>query len=174
MGHINTNQIEQIVCKSRSEALKLWSSEVPVTVAFEYLPAILSVIYTQMDCVPVAVSAPRRSELEGTSDEERSTMVLHKYISSLITMLGIFIQLKQGAKNESLFDTSYPTIVSLMVAILAYGGSLIGFRGPNSCLAESIINKISLLLGTLAVVLESFRASSRIALGCLVCESCTK
>ncbi|CAN6708553.1 unnamed protein product [Malus baccata var. baccata] len=64
-------------------------------------------------------------------------MVLHKYISSLITMLGIFIQLKQGAKNESLFDTNYPTMV-----------------GPNSCLAESIINKISLLFGTLALILE--------------------
>ncbi|RXH69270.1 hypothetical protein DVH24_037054 [Malus domestica] len=64
-------------------------------------------------------------------------MVLHKYISSLITMLGIFIQLKQGVKNESLFDTNYPTMV-----------------GPNSCLAESIINKISLLFGTLALILE--------------------
>ncbi|KAB2610322.1 hypothetical protein D8674_018354 [Pyrus ussuriensis x Pyrus communis] len=69
-------------------------------------------------------------------------------------MLGIFIQLKQGAKNESMFDTNYPTMVSLIVAILVYGGLLIGFRGPNSCLAKSIINKISLLFGTLAVVLE--------------------
>ncbi|CAN6708550.1 unnamed protein product [Malus baccata var. baccata] len=69
-------------------------------------------------------------------------------------MLGIFIQLKQGAKNESLFDTNYPTMVSLIVTILAYGGSLIGYKGPNSCLAESIINKISLLFGTLVVVLE--------------------
>ncbi|KAB2610320.1 hypothetical protein D8674_018352 [Pyrus ussuriensis x Pyrus communis] len=69
-------------------------------------------------------------------------------------MLGIFIQLKQGAKNESLFDTNYPTMMSLIVAILAYGGSLIGFGGPNSCLAKSIINKISLLFGTLALVLE--------------------
>ncbi|KAB2614446.1 hypothetical protein D8674_041030 [Pyrus ussuriensis x Pyrus communis] len=82
-------------------------------------------------------------------------MVLHKYISSLITMLGIFIQLKQGAKNESLVDTNYPTMVSIIVAILTYGGSLIGFRGPNSCLAKSIINKISLLFGTLTLILEA-------------------
>ncbi|KAB2614447.1 hypothetical protein D8674_041031 [Pyrus ussuriensis x Pyrus communis] len=115
--------------------------------------------------------------VHATSSEERSTMVLHKYISSLITMLGIFIQLKQGAKNESLFDTNYPTMVSLIVAILVYGGSLIGFRGPNSCLVKSIINKISLLFGTLAVVLEVVilvcRASHPIPLGYLVCESCS-
>ncbi|TQD82605.1 hypothetical protein C1H46_031803 [Malus baccata] len=69
-------------------------------------------------------------------------------------MMGVFIQLKQGARNESLFDTNYLTMVSLIVAILAYDGSLIGSKGPNLCLAESIINKISLLFGTLALILE--------------------
>ncbi|RXH69273.1 hypothetical protein DVH24_037057 [Malus domestica] len=92
--------------------------------------------------------------LKTFTSRERSTKVLHKYICSLITMMGVFIQLKQGARNESLFDTNYSTMVSLIVAILAYGGSLIGSRGPNSCLAESIINKISLLFGTLALILE--------------------
>ncbi|CAN6708545.1 unnamed protein product [Malus baccata var. baccata] len=75
-------------------------------------------------------------------------------------MLGIFLQLKQGAGNESLFDTDYLTMVSLIVSLIAYGGSLIGSRIlpiqarfiPD--LAESVINKISLLFGTLALILE--------------------
>ncbi|KAB2610324.1 hypothetical protein D8674_018356 [Pyrus ussuriensis x Pyrus communis] len=75
-------------------------------------------------------------------------------------MLGGFLQLKQGAKNESLFDTNYLTMVSLTVALITYGGSLIGSRilhvqaCPNSDFAESMINKISLLFGTLALILE--------------------
>ncbi|KAB2610314.1 hypothetical protein D8674_018346 [Pyrus ussuriensis x Pyrus communis] len=79
---------------------------------------------------------------------------------SLITMLGVFIQLKQGAGNVSLFDTDYPTMVSLIVALIAYSGSLIGSKivhiqaRPNSDLAKSIINKISLLFGTLTLILE--------------------
>ncbi|XP_050134158.1 uncharacterized protein LOC126610207 [Malus sylvestris] len=113
-----------------------------------------------MDRVPdIAVSVPLHSELEGTS-QERSTNVLHKYICFLITMLGGFLQLKQGVRNESLFDTNYPTIVSLIIALITYVGSLIRSRilhvpaRPNSNLAESIINKISLLFGTLALILE--------------------
>ncbi|TQD70605.1 hypothetical protein C1H46_043857 [Malus baccata] len=113
-----------------------------------------------MDRVPdIAVSVPLHSELEGTS-QERSTNVLHTYICSLITMLGGFLQLKQGVRNESLFDTNYPTMVSLIVAIITYVGSLIGSRilhiqaRPNSNLAESMIDKISLLFGTLAFILE--------------------
>ncbi|TQD82604.1 hypothetical protein C1H46_031802 [Malus baccata] len=75
-------------------------------------------------------------------------------------MLGIFLQLKQGAGNKSLFNTDYPTMVSLIVTLIAYGGSLISSRilhvqaRPNSDLAESIINKISLLFGILALILE--------------------
>ncbi|KAB2610325.1 hypothetical protein D8674_018357 [Pyrus ussuriensis x Pyrus communis] len=94
------------------------------------------------------------------SSQERSTKVLHKYIFSLIAMLGIFLQLKQGAGNESLFDTNYLTMVSLIVSLIAYGGSLIGSRilhiQAHSIpdLAESVINKISLLFGTLALILE--------------------
>ncbi|KAB2610315.1 hypothetical protein D8674_018347 [Pyrus ussuriensis x Pyrus communis] len=113
-----------------------------------------------MDRVPdIVVGVPLHSELEGTS-QERSTNVLHTYICSLITMLGGFLQLKQGVRNESLFDTNYPTMVSLIVALIAYVGSLIGSRilhvqaRPNSNLAASIINKISLLFGTLALILE--------------------
>ncbi|KAM0958356.1 hypothetical protein ACFX2C_023658 [Malus domestica] len=75
-------------------------------------------------------------------------------------MLGGFLQLKQGARNESLFNTDYPAMVFLIVTLIAYIGSLIGYRilhvqaCPNSDLAESFINKISLLLGTLALILE--------------------
>ncbi|XP_048434950.1 uncharacterized protein LOC125474857 [Pyrus x bretschneideri] len=112
-----------------------------------------------MNRVPdIAISVPLDFELEGTS-EERSTKV-HKYICSFIAMLGGFLQLKQGAKNESLFNTNYPAMVSLIIALTAYIGSLIGSRilhvqaHPNSYLAESIINKISLLLGILVLILE--------------------
>ncbi|KAM1411047.1 hypothetical protein ACFX1X_023981 [Malus domestica] len=51
-------------------------------------------------------------------------------------------------------------MVSLIVTLIAYIGSLIGSiilhvqARLNSDLAESIINKISLLLGTLALILE--------------------
>ncbi|RXH69250.1 hypothetical protein DVH24_037034 [Malus domestica] len=85
---------------------------------------------------------------------------VHKYICSLIAMLGDFLQLKQGVRNESLFSTDYPVMVFLIVTLIAYIGSLIGSiilrvqAHPNLDLAESIINKISLLLGTLALVLE--------------------
>ncbi|KAB2610305.1 hypothetical protein D8674_018337 [Pyrus ussuriensis x Pyrus communis] len=103
----------------------------------------------------IAVSVPQHSELEGAI-EEHSTKVL----CSLIAMIGGFLQLKQGARNESLFDTDYPAIVSLTVTLIAYGGSLIGSRilhvqaRPNFDLAKSMINKISILLGTLALILE--------------------
>ncbi|KAB2610363.1 hypothetical protein D8674_018395 [Pyrus ussuriensis x Pyrus communis] len=112
-----------------------------------------------MDRVPdIAVSVPLHTELEGTS-EERFRKV-HEYICSLIAMLGGFLPLKQGARNESLFDTDYPAMVSLIVALIAYGGLLIASRmlyvqaHPNSNLAKSMINKISLLFGTLALILE--------------------
>ncbi|KAM0955252.1 hypothetical protein EV1_023413 [Malus domestica] len=51
-------------------------------------------------------------------------------------------------------------MVSLIVVLIAYVGSLISSRilhiqaRPNLDLAESIINKISLLFGTLALILE--------------------
>ncbi|RXH69266.1 hypothetical protein DVH24_037050 [Malus domestica] len=118
-----------------------------------------SIIYTQMNRVPhVAVNVPLRLELEGTS-EECSTKV-HKYICSLIAILGGFLQLKQGARNESMFNIDYPSMVSLVIVLIAYIGSLIGSRilhvraRPHLDLAESFINKISLLLGTLALILE--------------------
>ncbi|KAB2610323.1 hypothetical protein D8674_018355 [Pyrus ussuriensis x Pyrus communis] len=74
-------------------------------------------------------------------------------------MFGIFLPLKQGARNESLFNTNYPVMVSLIVALIAYGGSLIGSiihvqTRPNSDLEESIINNISILFGILVWILE--------------------
>ncbi|CAN6708507.1 unnamed protein product [Malus baccata var. baccata] len=112
-----------------------------------------------MDRVPdIAVSVPLHIELEGTSEEHFGKV--HKYICSLIAMLGGFLPLKQGAKNESLFDTDYAAMMSLIVALIAYGGLLIASRilhvqaHPNSDLVESMINKISLLFGTLALILE--------------------
>ncbi|KAB2610321.1 hypothetical protein D8674_018353 [Pyrus ussuriensis x Pyrus communis] len=117
--------------------------------------------------------------LKSRQDQERSTNVLHTYICSLITMLGGFLRLKQGVRNESLFDTDYPTMVSLIIALITYVGSLIGSRilhvqaCPNSDLAESIIYKISLLFGSLALILEVVILVPGFLLGCLVCEHCS-
>ncbi|KAB2610309.1 hypothetical protein D8674_018341 [Pyrus ussuriensis x Pyrus communis] len=52
-------------------------------------------------------------------------------------------------------------MVSLIITLIAYGGSLISSRilhvqaHSNSNLAKSMINKISLLFGTLALILEA-------------------
>ncbi|CAL9014357.1 unnamed protein product, partial [Prunus brigantina] len=101
------------------------------------------------------VSDPPRSE---PISKERSTKAVHKYIFFLISMLGVLLQLKQGARMTSLFDTNYATIVILIVALTLYGGSLIGSTyihqaRLNSDL-EKFMTKISLLFGTLALVLE--------------------
>ncbi|PQM40492.1 hypothetical protein Pyn_15167 [Prunus yedoensis var. nudiflora] len=73
-------------------------------------------------------------------------------------MLGVFLQLKQGAGMTSLFNTYYITLVILIVTLILYGGSLIGGTyilqaHLNSDLAK-FMTKISLFLGALAVVLE--------------------
>ncbi|CAL2250155.1 unnamed protein product [Prunus armeniaca] len=41
-------------------------------------------------------------------------------------MLGVLLQLKQGSGTTSLFDTHHQTVVILIVALVVYGGSLIG------------------------------------------------
>lgn len=74
-------------------------------------------------------------------------------------MLGVLLQLKQGAGTKSLFVTDYPTIVILIVVLIVYSGSLIGstyIRQAhliNSDLGK-FMSKISLLFGALALVLE--------------------
>ncbi|CAL8141010.1 unnamed protein product [Prunus armeniaca] len=73
-------------------------------------------------------------------------------------MLAMFFQLKQGDGGTSLFDTYYITFVILIVVLILYGGLLIGGAyilqaHLNSDLAK-FITKISLFLGTLALVLE--------------------
>ncbi|PQM40499.1 hypothetical protein Pyn_15174 [Prunus yedoensis var. nudiflora] len=74
-------------------------------------------------------------------------------------MLGVLLQLKQGAGTKSLFDTDYQTIVILIVVLIVYNGSLIGgtyIRHAhliNSDLGK-FMSKISLLFGALALGLE--------------------
>ncbi|CAN6708981.1 unnamed protein product [Malus baccata var. baccata] len=107
----------------------------------------------------VKMKSSSRTGRSRKSRQKRYTKV-HNYICSLIAILGGFLQLKQGARNESLFNTNYPAMVSLIVGLIAYIGSLIGSRilhvqaRHNSDLVESFINKISLLLGTLSLILE--------------------
>ncbi|CAL9014358.1 unnamed protein product, partial [Prunus brigantina] len=93
---------------------------------------------------------------QNSINKETSTKALHKYIFYLITMLGVLLQLKQGA--SSLFDTDYPTVVILILALVVYGGSLIGATYINQdhlyLNLEKFMTKISLLFGAVSVVLE--------------------
>lgn len=71
-------------------------------------------------------------------------------------MLGVLLQLKQGAGVTSLFDTDYLALVSLIVALIVYIWSLIGstymlYLNPD---LATFMNKISLLFGALAFILE--------------------
>ncbi|ONI19133.1 hypothetical protein PRUPE_3G260800 [Prunus persica] len=92
------------------------------------------------------------------TSREPSIRAFHKYICFVITILAVFLQLKQESGTISLFDADYPSFVILIVAIIIYGWSLIGgtyIRQAhlNSDLAKFIDN-ISLLSGALALVLE--------------------
>ncbi|ONI19134.1 hypothetical protein PRUPE_3G260900, partial [Prunus persica] len=92
------------------------------------------------------------------NNTELSTRRFHQYICFVITILGVFFQLKQGSGKISLFDANYLSFVILIVAIIVYGGSLIGATyirqaHPNSDLAKFMDN-ISLLCGALVFVLE--------------------
>ncbi|PQP97624.1 hypothetical protein Pyn_18228 [Prunus yedoensis var. nudiflora] len=74
-----------------------------------------------------------------------------------MAILAGLLQLKQGAGKKSLFDTDYPTIVILIVALILYSGSLIGgiyIRQAHSINLGKFMSKISLLFGALALVLE--------------------
>ncbi|PQM40494.1 hypothetical protein Pyn_15169 [Prunus yedoensis var. nudiflora] len=102
------------------------------------------------------VSDPPRSE--PNTSKELSTRAFHKYICFFITILSGFLQLKQGFGTTSLFDANYLSFVILIVAINVYGVLLIGSTyirkaRLNSNLAK-IMDKISLLSGALALVLE--------------------
>ncbi|CAL8140172.1 unnamed protein product [Prunus armeniaca] len=104
---------------------------------------------------PVSVSGPLPAE---ATSKEPYIKALHKYMVSLIFMQGVFLQLKQTSGMTSLFDTDYSTLVILIVALIIYGGSLIGYTyifyadlNPN--LAKFMSN-IGLLFGALALVLE--------------------
>ncbi|CAL8168012.1 unnamed protein product [Prunus armeniaca] len=99
----------------------------------------------------------KRIKMLNTS-RELSTRAFHKYICFVITILGVFFQLKQGSGKVSLFDEDYTSFVILIVAIIVYGGSLIGgtyIRKARLNLDLAIfMDKISLLFGALALVLE--------------------
>ncbi|KAI5314224.1 hypothetical protein L3X38_043400 [Prunus dulcis] len=69
-------------------------------------------------------------------------------------MLGVLIQLKQGARTKSLFDTDYPTVVILIVVLIVYSGSLIGQAHLINSDLGKFMSKISLLFGALTLVLE--------------------
>ncbi|CAL9014066.1 unnamed protein product [Prunus brigantina] len=117
---------------------------------------------------PVSVSGPLPAE---ATSKEPYIRALHKYIVSLITMLGVFLQLKQEGGMTSLFDTDYPTFVILIIALIIYGGSLIGstyilYADLNPDLAKFMSN-ISLLFGALALVLELVILVPNLGLGFL-------
>ncbi|CAL8141064.1 unnamed protein product [Prunus armeniaca] len=68
-------------------------------------------------------------------------------------MLGVLLQLKQGAGTTSLFDTHHQTVVILIVALVVYGGSLIGstYTPPEFV---KFVNALSLSFGALTIILE--------------------
>ncbi|ONI19136.1 hypothetical protein PRUPE_3G261100 [Prunus persica] len=126
--------------------------------------------------INIPVGNPLRSE--ASTSRERSTRELHEHIFSFIAMLAGLLQLKQGV-----FDTDYLTLVSLVVALIIFCGSLIGSTyirqaHPNSDLAK-LMDKISLPFGALALVFElvilctGFRVSLPLHLDRLVCELCS-
>ncbi|CAL9014065.1 unnamed protein product, partial [Prunus brigantina] len=117
---------------------------------------------------PVSVSGPLPAE---ATSKEPYIKALHKYMVSVFFMLGMFLQLKQAAEMTTLFDTDYPTFVILIVALIIYGGSLIGYTyilyvDLNPDLAKFMSN-IGLLFGALALVLELVILVPNLGLGFL-------
>ncbi|CAL2249747.1 unnamed protein product [Prunus armeniaca] len=87
-------------------------------------------------------------------------------------MLGVFFQLKQTAGTTSLFETDYLTLVILIVALIIYGGTLIGstyilYTHLSLDLAKFMSN-ISLLFGALVLVLELVILVPNLGLGALL------
>ncbi|CAN6702442.1 unnamed protein product [Malus baccata var. baccata] len=83
----------------------------------------------------------------------------HKCIFFLLTMLGVLLQVKCVALQASPFDTNYVIFFILIVDLFAYVGTLTIVKilqaSHNSNLYE-LMNRISLLCGTFALILLTF------------------
>ncbi|RXH89624.1 hypothetical protein DVH24_031981 [Malus domestica] len=83
----------------------------------------------------------------------------HKCIFFLLTMLGLLLQVKCAALQVSPFDTNYVIVLMLIADLFAYAGTLAVVKilqaSHNSNLYE-LMNKISLLCGTFALILLTF------------------
>ncbi|TQD73719.1 hypothetical protein C1H46_040743 [Malus baccata] len=96
----------------------------------------------------------------GTREEVgqyNSPLAVHKCIFSLFAMLGTLLQVKQATGNlPSPFVTDHNTVVMLIVDLFAYMGVLATakiLQASNDPDIYGLMNNISLLFGTLALVL---------------------
>ncbi|KAK9925001.1 hypothetical protein M0R45_033342 [Rubus argutus] len=97
----------------------------------------------------------------GIWEELRSSVwALHQYIISLIAMLGLLLQLKQGqaAGSKSPFETDHVLILTFIAVFLIYIGSLATVKTLQSLTSDlaEFINNISVLFGFLAAILLLF------------------
>lgn len=86
---------------------------------------------------------------------------MHTYIFFLMTMLGLLLQLKssEGVGTASLFVTNYNNLLTFIVALNVYIGTLFAVNTLRAAqsnfseLAAEFINNISILLGILASII---------------------
>ncbi|CAN6708493.1 unnamed protein product [Malus baccata var. baccata] len=113
---------------------------------------------TVSSSTPSSSSSSHQNTSEGWQHyRQSSSKALHKYIIPAITILAVFVQLRNGVGAAvSLFFTEYVTVVAFIVAFLVYISSLaveILQARENTDLSE-FMDKISLSSGTLAITLE--------------------
>nr|XP_028953681.1 uncharacterized protein LOC108171793 [Malus domestica] len=112
---------------------------------------------TVSSSTPSSSSSSHQNTSEGWQHyRQSSSKALHKYIIPAITILAVFVQLRNGVGAAvSLFFMEYVTVVAFIVAFLVYISSLaveILQARENTDLSE-FMDKIS-PSGTLAITLE--------------------
>ncbi|CAN6574837.1 unnamed protein product [Malus baccata var. baccata] len=87
----------------------------------------------------------------------KSPPAAHKCIFHLLNILGVLLQVKHATENlPSPFVTDHNTVVMLIAVLLTYAGTLQTaniLRASNNTNMYELMNNISLLCGTLALVL---------------------
>ncbi|XP_048433933.1 uncharacterized protein LOC125474393 isoform X2 [Pyrus x bretschneideri] len=98
---------------------------------------------------------PAGTMVEG--GQHKSLPAAHKYIFHLLNILGVLLQVKYATENlPSPFVTDHDTVVMLIADLLTYVGTLEIANILQACNNTNIyelMNSISLLCGTLALVL---------------------
>ncbi|KAB2613798.1 hypothetical protein D8674_036114 [Pyrus ussuriensis x Pyrus communis] len=88
----------------------------------------------------------------------KSQPAAHKCIFRLLNILGVLLQVKHATGNlPSPFVTDHKTVVMLIADLLTYSGTLETakiLQASNKANIYELMNNISLLCGTLALVLQ--------------------